>query len=209
MIDTVIFDFDGTLANTGPLIVKSFQNIYKKYYGVEKPEEYILSTFGEPLKVTIEREFQEPYDEVFKAYRKYQDDNFEKEVKLFPGVKETLIELKNRNIKMGVVTARMRESTLFALEMLGILKYFDVVVAVDDTINHKPHPEPLIKAMDMLKTNNKQTLFVGDSRYDMECADNAHTFSALCAWHNGYEDLVNQYNVTYVLNNMFDLIDYI
>ena len=50
MIDTVIFDFDGTLVNTNNLILNSFNHIYCKYHNRNCDEDYVLSTFGEPLE---------------------------------------------------------------------------------------------------------------------------------------------------------------
>lgn len=205
MIDTVIFDFDGTLADTSELIINSFQTVYKKFLGEEKPIEYIMESFGEPLKVTIEREFSEPFDDVFKEYREYQVERFSTDVKLFDKAVETLKYLKSKNIKTAVVTARMRESVVNALKDFNIDKYFDVVIAVDDTVNHKPHPEPLLKAINLLDTTPNKALFVGDSRFDMECANRAGAISVLAGWHVGAEILKKQYDVKYVINNLYEI----
>jgi len=124
MINTVIFDFDGTLADTSELIVNSFQTVYKKFLGEEKPVEYIKESFGEPLKVTFEREFKEPFDEVFKVYRDYQAARFESDVQLFEKAVETLQYLKSKNIKTAVVTARMKESVVNALKDFHIDRRF-------------------------------------------------------------------------------------
>lgn len=205
MIDTVVFDFDGTLADTSELIINSFQTVYKKFLGEEKPVEYIMETFGEPLKVTIEREFTQPFDDVFKEYRKYQSERFKDDVRLFDNALETLQYLKSKNIKTAVVTARMRESVLNALKDFGIDKYFDVVIAIEDTANHKPHPEPLLKAINLLSTNPNKVLFVGDSKFDMECANRAGAIPVLIGWHAGADILKKQYDVKYVVNDLYEI----
>lgn len=205
MLDTVIFDFDGTLADTSELIINSFQTIYKKFLGEEKPVEYISKFFGEPLKVTLAREFSQPFEEVFSEYRGYQSSRFNDDVRLFNNAKEILQYLKSKNIKTAVVTSRMRESVVQALRNFDIEKYFDVVIAIDDTVNHKPHPEPLIKAMNLLGANPNETLFVGDSKFDMECAVNAGAIPVLAGWHLEAESLKNQYDIKYVINDLYDI----
>jgi pyrophosphatase PpaX len=72
MIDTVIFDFDGTLADTNNLIINSFKHIYCKYYDGKCDVDYILSTFGEPLEKTLKRDFRSfKYEDVLKSYREF------------------------------------------------------------------------------------------------------------------------------------------
>ncbi len=205
MLDTVVFDFDGTLADTSELIINSFQTVYKKFFGEEKPVEYISQFFGEPLKVTIEREFPQPFEDVFNEYREYQSGKFNNDVKLFNNAAEILQYLKSKNIKTAIVTSRMRESVIKALNYFNIDKYFDVVIAVNDTINHKPHPEPLLKAINLLGTSPDKTLFVGDSRFDMECANNAGAIPVLTGWHAGSEELKNQYDIKYVINDLYEI----
>ena len=205
MIDAVIFDFDGTLADTSELIINSFQTVYKKFLGEEKPVDYIRESFGEPLKITIEREFSQPFEEVFEEYRNYQSGRFNTDVKLFDKAVENLQYLKSKNIKTAIVTARMKESTLDAIKDFNIDKYFDVVVSINDTVNHKPHPEPLLKAINMLNTTPSQTFYVGDSKFDMECANRAGAIAVLAGWHVGAELLKDQYNVKYLINSLYDI----
>ncbi|QSX06978.1 HAD-IA family hydrolase [Sedimentibacter sp. zth1] len=205
MIEAVIFDFDGTLADTSEFILNSFQAVYKLFQGEEKPSEYISEFFGEPLKTTIEREFKEPFEEVFDKYKKYQSEKFSIDVKLFDNAIKTLEYLKNRKIKLAVVTSRMRNSILNALKELKINQYFEVIISVDDTENHKPHKEPLMKAMTLLGVSNENTLYVGDSKFDMECANNASTLSALTGWHSGADKLKGKYLIDYVIDNLWDI----
>ncbi|HHZ01479.1 MAG TPA: HAD-IA family hydrolase [Tissierellia bacterium] len=206
MIDTVIFDFDGTLADTTQLVINSFKHIYYKYYN-KCDEEYIRGTFGEPLEVTLKRDFSNfKYEEVLASYRDYQVDKFEKDVKLYDTVEETLNYLKNNNFKLGIATSRVRASTLWALKNFKIDKYFEVVVAADDVIKHKPDKEPLIKVIEGLNSKTESTLYVGDSKYDMECAINAQTTPVLAGWHSNSKILAEKYNVKHVIDKMWDLI---
>nr|WP_312577520.1 HAD-IA family hydrolase [Sedimentibacter sp.] len=205
MITTVIFDFDGTLADTNQIIINSFKHTYDAF-GMKCDVEHILSTFGEPLMTTMNRDFSEhKIEDVLKCYRDYQINRFNDEVCLYDTVIETLKYLKEKNIKIAVVTSRMRQSTIDALKKFNIDSYFDVVVSADDTVNHKPHKEPLIKAINELNSSPSETYYIGDSKFDMECAINAKAIPVLVGWQKNSDELVKKYNIKYVLNRMWDL----
>ncbi|HPB79336.1 MAG TPA: HAD-IA family hydrolase [Sedimentibacter sp.] len=210
MIDTVIFDFDGTLVNTNNLILNSFNHIYCKYHNRNCDEDYVLSTFGEPLELTLKRDFSDfKYEEVVGSYRQYQVDKFDKEVCLFDTVSETIKYLHDKNIKIGIATSRLKSSTLHALKIFNLEKYFQVVITAEDVVKHKPDKEPLIKVIQELNSNPENTLYVGDSKFDMECAINAKVTPVLVGWHKNSDELAEKYNIKYVLNKMWDLTEII
>jgi pyrophosphatase PpaX len=210
MITTVLFDFDGTLADTDQLILNSFKHIYSLFNDGKYDEEYVRGTFGEPLRTTMSRDFEQfNMEDVLARYREYQVQRFNDEVVLYETVKETLEYLKNKGIKMGVVTSRLKQSTHDALKFFNIAKYFGVVVTADDTEKHKPHKEPLIKALNELGSTTDETLYVGDSKFDMECAINAGVIPVLAGWHNSSKELQKKYNINYVIAKMHDLINLI
>jgi pyrophosphatase PpaX len=126
MIDTVIFDFDGTLADTNNLIINSFKHIYCKYYDGKCDVDYILSTFGEPLEKTLKRDFRSfKYEDVLKSYREYQVGRFGREVTLYDTVAETIKYLHEKGTKLGIATSRIKASTVEALKNFDLDKYFN------------------------------------------------------------------------------------
>ncbi|MDD4781491.1 MAG: HAD-IA family hydrolase [Tissierellia bacterium] len=206
MISTVLFDFDGTLANTNQLIINSFKHIYSAFRGDECDEEYIMSTFGEPLLTTMNRDFGKyNIEDVLACYREYQVDRFNSEVTLYDNVPEILDYLKKRKIKLGIVTSRLKNSTVTAIKNFNIDKYFDVIITADDTEKHKPHKEPLMMALNVLNSKPEETYYVGDSKFDMECAINAGATPILAGWQVNSKELIEKYNIKYVLENMWDL----
>lgn len=206
MIDTIIFDFDGTLANTNQMIINSFKHIYTSFLEEECSEEYIMSTFGEPLELTLRRDFKNfPFEDVIEAYRDYQRDRFNQEVTLYETVEETLKYLKSKNIKLGIATSRLKHSTVSALENFNIAVYFDSVVSADDVTKHKPDKEPLIKVINELNTAPDRTLYVGDSKFDMECAINASATPVIVGWQSNSRELAEKYNIKHVLDKMWDI----
>jgi pyrophosphatase PpaX len=210
MIDTVIFDFDGTLADTNQLILNSFKHIYNKYHNGKWNEDYILGTFGEPLELTLKRDFKNfRYEDVIGSYREYQVDKFDREVSLYETVEDTIKYLKSKDVKIGIATSRLKSSTIQALEKYELDKYFQVVISADDVIKHKPDKEPLIKAINELKSTADNTLYVGDSKFDMECAINAKVTPVLVGWQKKSDELAEKYNIKHVLGKMWDLTEII
>ena len=183
MINTVLFDFDGTLVNTNDVIIASWQHTYMYYLGREESLEKITACFGEPLLLTMEREFPEVDPrESAEVYRNFQKENADELVKIFPGIKELLESLKTDGFRMGVVTSRTRESAQRYMDMFGIGDYFEEMVSCEDTNIHKPNPEPILLCLKKMGITAEEALMVGDSPFDIKCANNAGVKSVLVGW---------------------------
>ena len=181
--DTVLFDFDGTVMNTNDVIIASWQHTFRTIDGKEREVSEIARTFGEPIVKTMKRLFpQVPVEESLKIYRSYQYDYFDDLVTLFPGMKELLVKLRKTGYKTGLVTSRMRNTTFRGLEKFELTDLFDAVVTCDDTNVHKPDPEPVFIALDKLGTKPEKTVMLGDTMYDIMCANNAGVTSILVGW---------------------------
>lgn len=182
-IDTVLFDFDGTVMNTNDVIINSWQHTFRTLENREEDEAKIIATFGEPLQVTMEKLFPNvPVEESIQVYRSYHYDNFGELISLFPGMKELIAELKKRGYKLGMVTSRLRRTTEQGMEKYGIMEYFDTVVTADDTDKHKPDPEPINIALEKLGSVSEKSIMLGDTMFDILCAKNAGVKSVLVSW---------------------------
>ena len=183
MIDTVLFDFDGTIMDTNDVIIGSWQHVYRTLRGKEGDLDYILSTFGEPLEYSMETSFPEvPMEESVKIYRDWHRERFLDMIKLFPGVAEMLQEVKSRGYKMGIASSRLRLTLEQGLNKYNLGKYFDAIVAVEDTANPKPAPDIVLKTLGMLDAKPENAIMIGDSRLDILCARNAGVQSVLVGW---------------------------
>lgn len=183
MIDTILFDFDGTLMDTTDVIVGSWQHTFTALTGREGDLDKIYKTFGEILRDSMEKMFPDTDpDKAVEIYRSYHRNNFGERIKVFPGMKELLIELKQRGIKTAVVTSRAGKTTVEGLENYGLSGYFDALVTCDDTDKHKPDPEPVNIALGKLNSKPENALMIGDTKYDMLCAQNAGVKSVLVGW---------------------------
>ena len=206
----ILFDFDGTLVNTNDVIVASWQHTYKHYLGHEVPVEHITACFGEPLLLTMAREFPgvDPKESA-DVYRSFQVKNADRLVTIFPGIKELLAELKEAGYVLGIVTSRTRESALRYMDMFDITSYFDDLVTCDDTTVHKPNPEPLLLAMSRLGAAPEESLMIGDSPFDIKCANNAGVDSVMVNWRITCDEtsLIDDAKVDYWIHQPSDLVE--
>lgn len=202
----ILFDLDGTLINTNKLIIDSFKYTYKTCLGLEVCEEDILKCFGEPLKVTLSRYSEEKADELLNTYIEYNEIRHDDTVTIFDGIPELLSELVEQGCTLALVTAKRRKGALMGLELFDIRKYFDVIVALEDTELHKPNPAPVIKALELMGAKTSEALMVGDSVFDIHCAHGASVAAALVKWSAAQDFQEDTASADYVVNDTKELL---
>lgn len=173
MIKAVLFDFDGTLINTNELIIKCFKLVYKEHLNIDMPTAEICKYFGEPLLKTFERYDKENAEKLMGYYREHNLKMHDEMVRGFDGARETLVALRELGIKVGVVTSKRKEMTFRGLKFINIEDTIDVVVTPEDTDKHKPDPEPILFACDILGISPEEVLYVGDTSFDIKCSKSA------------------------------------
>lgn len=182
-ITTILFDFDGTLVNTNDVIIASWQHTYRHYTGKEESLEKITACFGEPLLLTMARELsgdrsggiRRSLPHVPAGKRRRAGDDL-------PGDSGYAAGFKKRRLPAAIVTSRTRESAQRYMDMFGIASYFDDMVSCEDTNVHKPNPEPILLCMQKLGVSREDCIMIGDSPFDIKCANNAGVLSVLVAW---------------------------
>lgn len=182
MINTILFDFDGTLINTNDVIIDSFQHTYRNILGREKDVADIVKYFGEPLNITLQRDIEGPIDEAIKVYRDYHYERFEELIELFDGMEDVIKKLYSKGYKLGLVTSRLLRTTMTGLNKYGLTPYFHTIITASDCEKHKPDPEPLLKALQRLKSKPEEAIMIGDTPFDIQASHNAGVKSALVSW---------------------------
>ena len=183
MIDTILFDFDGTIMDTNDIIIQSWQHTFRTLRGEEASVEEILATFGETLDFSMENFFPEvSLDVSLPIYRSYQRENFLSSIHLVPGITGLLDELTERNYRMSMVTSRLRYTTDQAMKEFDLGKYFECIVTADDVTRPKPDPQAVEIALGEMGSSPERTVIVGDTIHDILCAKNAGTKSVLVDW---------------------------
>lgn len=176
MNEALIFDFDGTLADSSEGIFHTALYTVRKL-GVEREysEEELRRFVGPPLRQCFVVAFgldESLLDEAIEIYRKEYDEHGRYMMHLYPGMKETLISLKERGIKLGVATFKSEALVKICLEYLGIADLFDSIHG--SSLSEDMTKGDIIKlALADLKSDKSDTLMIGDTISDQKGAEEA------------------------------------
>jgi pyrophosphatase PpaX len=182
----VLFDLDGTLADTVELILRCYRHTMRTHLGRELPDERWLATIGTPLRDQL-RDFARDDDEaalMLDTYVTYQRGIHDHLVRPFPGALPAVRGLKEAGIPVGVVTSKRREMALRTLGRCGLADEYDVLVTADDVTRGKPDPEPVRTALARLGLSDeaRRSLMVGDSPWDIRAGRAAGARTAAALW---------------------------
>ena len=167
MIKAVLFDFDGTLADTLPFYIKAYDAALRSVGFVLDGKEIAQKCFGKSEFVICKGlgipEKTETFAQVYFSAVK----NLFKHAPLFDDTIEVLNFLKDRDIKIIVITFAYRWYIDQMMSQYKLDAYFDFIISTDDVTSPKPHPEAVLKAIEKLQITLKETLVVGDSKSDI------------------------------------------
>ena len=180
---TVLFDFDGTLVDSGAIILSSFKHAARTVLARDVEEEQIAALVGgSNLHDQMRVLDPERVEELVHAYREHNRPLHD-ELEAFPGSRgRSWEELSSQGRKLGIVTAKGRHTVDLAFRVLDLERHFDVVVTADMTKRHKPDPEPVETALELLGSRPSEAAFVGDSPFDIQAAKAAGVFAIGVTW---------------------------
>ncbi len=181
---TLIFDLDGTLADTLPLIYESFNDAFVPITGKPLSPEEIRALFGPPDNYVIRNVLDpEHHDEAIGRYVATYERRHRDLVELFEGIDALLADAHAAGIKLAVVTGKSRNTALMTLDILGVLDRFDVVYAGDDVDRQKPDPMALIMALaDLAHDDSARAAMIGDSAADILAGKGAGVVTIGVLW---------------------------
>lgn len=206
--DLVLYDLDGTIQDSVPLIVESFRKAYEIVLGeCTRTDADLMSYIGRPLRDSFESHDEETADRLVEVYLEYNGKRMrEGAIQLFPGIRESLELIKGKGITQGIVTAKRRDSAMVTIDLLDIGKYFEVMVFSEDTKRSKPFGDPLIEAAGRLGvTDMSRVLYVGDARSDLLCARDCGASFALVDWTLMPKDELKSLGPDYVLTSLDEI----
>jgi pyrophosphatase PpaX len=179
---TVLFDLDGTLIDSGAMILASFRHATRTVLAREIPDEELVAACGGATIYEQMGTFDaDRVEELVRAYRAHNEP-LHADLRAFPGVEDVLERLRDEGRKLGVVTSKRRRTVGLAFAVLPIAGYFDAVVTADDTPRHKPRPEPVLLALERLGARAENAAFVGDSPFDIGAGKAAGVFTVAVSW---------------------------
>jgi pyrophosphatase PpaX len=181
---TVLFDLDGTLIDSGAIILASFRHATHTVLRRQIPDAELAALVGgSNIHDQMRSIDAEQVDELVRVYREHNEPLHD-ELEAFEGVEHVLAALKAEGRRLGIVTAKRRKTVELAFAVLPLEPYFDVVVTSDMTERHKPDPEPVLKALAELGAEPAEAAFVGDSPFDVASGKAAGVFTVAVAWGN-------------------------
>lgn len=211
-IKLVIFDFDGTLADTKENIILTFQMTMKEL-GVEiKSRQECAATIGltleDAFKVLYPGMAAEKYILLRDTYRRIFKENRKILVPgLFPEVMETLEELRRRGYLMSIASSRLSPSLHSFLEDMKIAHLFEYAVGGDNVEHPKPAPDAVLQILRHYNLSAEEAFVVGDMPFDINMATNAGVKSCGVTWGNADAAQLKESGANYVIDKMSQLLE--
>jgi len=210
LLRAALFDFDGTLVDTTEMIHQSMRHAASTVLDRDDiPRETLLANVGQPLPRQMELIDAEKAGLLLEAYRRHHEENHDALIREFPGIEESLLRLRSAGIKVAVVTSKRQISVEMALKNFPDLRnVVDGFVTMEDTTEHKPCPEPLLKGLELLgDVPKEEAAYVGDSPFDVEAANAAGLTSVAVSWGAFPEDRLREGDPDHLVPDIESAVD--
>ena len=179
---TVLFDLDGTLIDSGSLILASFRHATRTVLRQELPDAWLMARVGgSGLREQMAAIAPDRVEELVASYREHNEPLHD-ELECCAGMLDVLDRLRAEGRRLGIVTAKRHETVELAFARLPLRDYFEVIVGAEDTERHKPHPDPILLALERLGARPEEAVYVGDSPFDVGAARAARVHAIGVTW---------------------------
>jgi pyrophosphatase PpaX len=180
----VLFDLDGTLIDSIALIVAAMHHAFDGFGGTVPADADWMAGIGTPLtkQLALYARGSDELAVLRDRYRAYQAIHHDAAVREFPGTTETLLQLEQRGLVMGLVTSKVDLLAQRGLDLTGLSRFISVVVGADAVTKHKPEPEPVLLALERLAVAPDDAVLVGDSPHDIAAGNAAGVTTIGALW---------------------------
>jgi pyrophosphatase PpaX len=178
----VLFDLDGTVVDSGSIILASMRHATREVLGQEYGDEELLQAVGGPgLEAQFAVFAPDQVDELVRVYRAHNEPLHD-ELEACAGMEDVLVQLRDEGRRLGVVTAKRRSTVELAFARVPLAHLFETIVGGDETERHKPDPQPLLLAAERMGADPAETAYVGDSPFDVLAAKAAGMYAIAVTW---------------------------
>lgn len=198
----VVFDLDGTVANTIPLIIASYDYALRSIIKVSADPAEARSWIGQTLYGTFHARYPEQAQQLIDAYVEFNLAHLEEQVERYAGMAELLADLRDAGVTIGVATSKRRSSAEATLRCVGLDHLLPVTVAMEDTGVHKPEPDPLLLAVERLGSAPSEAVYIGDAVVDVQAARAAGMDAVAVSWGAGLRDDLEAAGPTALVDTM-------
>jgi pyrophosphatase PpaX len=210
VLSAALFDFDGTLVDTTELIYQSLRHATSDVLGRDDiPRETLMANVGTPMPRQMEIIDPNRVDELLESYFAFNKREHDTYINDFPNVDGSLARLREAGIKIAVVTSKRRSAVEMAFESFPTLRELtDIFVTMEDTTEHKPNPEPLLKGLELLGDIPKdEAAYIGDSPHDIEAARAAGLRSVGVSWGSFSEESLRAAGPDHLSSDLDGVVD--
>lgn len=186
MLTTFLFDLDGTLWDSKPVIIKTLKKVIVEKNNQNFSEKNLLDQLDKSTPIQILNSHGINLDAFWNEYAK----NISLIKLFFADTDSILADALNRKKKLGVVTSLKKTVAMAMLENFGLTNFFSTIVTPSDTTARKPSPKPVLIAIDRLKSDKKETIYLGDQEIDLIAAKSAGCYSGLALWGNNSKSTI-------------------
>ena len=207
----IIFDFDGTLADTQRGILATAQEVLRRMGLPPADETAMAATIGLPLIENFTRGVGMPLEEAQRAvaiYREIFEEVAVPVIDLFPGVKETLRTLAERGVPMAVASSRGQHSLEMLMQKTGLAEFIplDHLFGVETAARPKPAPDMVYVILGRLGAKPEETLVVGDTTFDLEMGRNAGCYTCGVSYGNQTAEQLATAAPNYIIDDLRKLL---
>lgn len=203
----LIFDLDGTLSDSVPMILRSSMATHEKM-GLPWNEEQAKSFIGRPMYETAAAFAPGREQEYMDNFREYNFLYIPKMIRPFAGIPTLIAKLQEAAVPMCIVTSRLQWGADWSAEILGIQSCFVKIFGVEASQKHKPDPEPALLALAEMGISAEQaqnTAFIGDAAVDMACGKAAGMQTIGVGWGVGSKESLLEAGADYYVNDVNEL----
>jgi 3-amino-5-hydroxybenzoic acid synthesis related protein len=203
ILRAIVFDLDGVLVNSEPLMRFAFAQSYERVIGEGVPPiEAYLEHMGESFPhimdhLGLPHTLWQPYREICQQYVD--------RIEMFPKSLDVLRWARDQQLKLGILTGKDRERTLQLLELFELRDYFDAIVASDQLQRSKPDPEGMYLSLELLSCAPDEAVMIGDAVSDIECAQKAGVCAVAVTWGIKPERVQTMCHPDYIVHSWEDL----
>lgn len=210
-----LFDFDGTIADSGDAATLATQACFKDFDLEVPTAETVRYYMGVPIEIFIPELVEkqgkhysaEQFEAMYDSFRRHYGEIEQETTTLFPQMKDTLTALKDAGKKLFIVSSKASTSLKRNLKTLGIADLFDDLIGSDQVEHYKPAPDGVLMVIEKYHLDKNESVMIGDAKYDLQMGKAAGVKTCGCLWDTFDAQLLKAENPDFLSEKPAELLN--